>query len=182
MLAVLNGQCVYFIRWFPNHERATAVGISMGGFQLGNVVGLLITPIAMASIGISGPFILFTSLGILWLITWIFRVSSDPQESKYISKSELRMVQVGKLEPHVIKSKLPPLRLLFSKLPTWAIIFANVINNWVGFLSFSSSLHIQNLNCLSKNYFWQGYFVLLSWMPVYFKTVSTTIGGSNGLL
>jgi ACS family sodium-dependent inorganic phosphate cotransporter len=41
---------------------------------------------------------------------------------------------------------MPPFRLLFSKIPTWAIIVANVTNNW-------------------------GYFVLLSWMPVYFKTV-----------
>ncbi|KAL0333225.1 UNVERIFIED_CONTAM: putative anion transporter 3, chloroplastic [Sesamum angustifolium] len=133
-------------RWFPTNERATAVGISMGGFQLGNVVGLVLTPLAMSSIGISGPFILFTSLGFLWLMTWINRVANDPQESNSISKAELRLIQAGKSDSHVIKSKLPSLALLFSKLPTWAIVFANITNNW-------------------------GYFVLLSWMPVYFKTV-----------
>ncbi|KAH6806292.1 phosphate transporter 4 [Perilla frutescens var. frutescens] len=133
-------------RWFPNHERATAVGLSMGGFQLGNVVGLVLTPLVMTSIGISGPFVLFTSLGLLWLVTWISRVTNDPQECSSISKSELWLIQAGKADSSAIKSKPPPLTLLLSKLPTWAIILANITNNW-------------------------GYFVLLSWMPVYFKTV-----------
>ncbi|XP_049408390.1 probable anion transporter 3, chloroplastic [Solanum stenotomum] len=134
-------------RWFPCHERATAVGISMGGFHLGNVVGLVLTPLFMTSVGISGPFILFASLGLLWLTTWISRVTNDPQESNSITKAELRLIQAGKSDSSSLKKgELPPLRLLLSKMPTWAIIFANVTNNW-------------------------GYFVLLSWMPVYFKTV-----------
>ncbi|KAI3474426.1 hypothetical protein Pfo_029287 [Paulownia fortunei] len=128
--AALVGVCL--IRWFPTHERATAVGISMGGFQLGNVVGLVLTPLVMASIGISGPFFLFTSLGLLWLITWTFR-----------------LIQAGKSDSYVIKGKLPPLSLLLSKLPTWAIIFANITNNWVSFLFFFliviCSLHIQKV-------------------------------------
>ncbi|KAG6435751.1 hypothetical protein SASPL_100626 [Salvia splendens] len=133
-------------RWFPTNERATAVGMSMGGFQLGNVLGLVVTPLAISSVGISGPFILFTFLGFLWLVTWAYRVPNDPQESTCISKSELKLIQAGKSDPCQSKGKLPPLSLLFSKMPTWAIIFANITNNW-------------------------GYFVLLSWMPVYFNTV-----------
>ncbi|KAL0451057.1 UNVERIFIED_CONTAM: putative anion transporter 3, chloroplastic [Sesamum latifolium] len=123
-------------RWFPTDERATAVGISMGGFQLGNVVGLVLTPLVMASTGISGPFVLFTCLGLLWFVTWTFSVTIDPKECSSISKSELQLIQAGKSESTVIKSKLPPLSLLFSKLPTWAIIFANITNNWVEFLFF----------------------------------------------
>ncbi|PWA97546.1 phosphate transporter 4,2 [Artemisia annua] len=134
--------------WFPCNERATAVGLSMGGFHLGNVVGLVLTPIVMASVGLSGPFYLFSSLGLLWLTTWTLGVTNDPQDSPSISSSELRLIQAGKSKapPPLKKGELPPLRLLLSKMPTWAIIFANVTNNW-------------------------GYFVLLSWMPVYFKTV-----------
>ncbi|XP_073311446.1 probable anion transporter 3, chloroplastic [Primulina huaijiensis] len=134
-------------RWFPTHERATAVGISMGGFQFGNVVGLVLAPLAMSLIGgISGPFILFSSLGLLWVTIWANKVANNPQESSSISKSELRLIQAGKTASYAKNDKLPPLSLLLSKLPTWAIIFANITNNW-------------------------GYFVLLSWMPVYFKTV-----------
>ncbi|PON63711.1 Major facilitator [Trema orientale] len=133
-------------RWFPSQERASAVGISMAGFHLGNVAGLLLTPIMLSSTGISGPFVLFSSFGMLWLMTWASKVSNDPKESRFISKSELHLIQAGKTDAQVKSDKFPPLRLILSKLPTWAIIFANFTNNW-------------------------GYFVLLSWMPVYFKTV-----------
>ncbi|KAJ4704502.1 Phosphate transporter [Melia azedarach] len=134
-------------RWFPSHERASAVGICMAGFHLGNVVGLLLTPIMLSTIGISGPFILFSFLGLLWLTTWASAVTNDPQDSPFISKPELRLIQAGKTDSLVKKGNpLPSLQLLLSKLPSWAIIIANVTNNW-------------------------GYFVLLSWMPIYFRTV-----------
>ncbi|KAH7514585.1 hypothetical protein FEM48_Zijuj11G0105100 [Ziziphus jujuba var. spinosa] len=132
-------------RWFPSQERASAVGLSMAGFHLGNVTGLLLTPIMLSSMGISGPFILFSSLGLLWFITWAYKVTNHPRESNFISKLELQLIQAGKTDIPVKSGKLPPLGLLLSKLPTWAIILANITNNW-------------------------GYFVLLSWMPVYFKT------------
>ncbi|KAI9085382.1 hypothetical protein K1719_032638 [Acacia pycnantha] len=135
-------------RWFPSHERASAVGISMAGFHLGNVIGLLLTPVMLSSIGISGPFLLFSSIGFLWVLTWAYQVTNDPQDSHFISRTELRLIQAGKITYSSSKqaTNFPPLRLLLSKLPSWAIIFANAMNNW-------------------------GYFVLLSWMPVYFKSV-----------
>lgn len=109
----------------------------MGGFHLGNVVGLVLTPVVMSSIGLSGPFILFSSLGLLWLTMWATRVTNDPQDSSTIKKSELRLIQAGKTDSPTTKGKLPPLGLLLSKLPTWAIIFANVTNNWVIFCTSS---------------------------------------------
>lgn len=125
---------LFHIRWFPSHERATAVGMSMAGFHLGNVAGLVLTPIAMSSIGIAGPFIFFSSLGLLWLTTWAYGVTNDPNESQFISKSELRLIQAGKSNTSLKKGEVLPLRLLLSKLPTWAIIVANVTNNWVSWL------------------------------------------------
>ncbi|BAT84179.1 hypothetical protein LR48_Vigan03g097900 [Vigna angularis] len=133
-------------RWFPTNERASALGMSMAGFHLGNVVGLLLTPIMLSTIGISGPFILFSSLGLLWMMTWAYRVTDDPAESNFISRAEQRLIQAGKTASQKKSNKFPPVHLLLSKLPSWAIIFANAMNNW-------------------------GYFVLLSWMPVYFKSV-----------
>uniref|UniRef100_N1QYE2 Putative anion transporter 2, chloroplastic n=1 Tax=Aegilops tauschii TaxID=37682 RepID=N1QYE2_AEGTA len=133
-------------KWFPTHERATAVGLSMGGFHLGNVVSFLATPIIMSHIGLAGTFAFFASLGYLWLSVWLLNVESDPIDSRTISKSELQLILAGRSKSKVKGSKSPSLREVFSKMEMWAIIVANVINNW-------------------------GYFVLLSWMPVYFKTV-----------
>jgi len=127
-------------------ERASAVGISMAGFHMGNVVGLLLTPLMLSSIGISGPFILFASLGLLWVSTWSSGVTNNPQDSPFITRSELRLIQAGKpVQPSTNSPKPnPSLRLLLSKLPTWAIIFANVTNNWVS-LSLIVSLSEQYL-------------------------------------
>ncbi|KQK05973.1 hypothetical protein BRADI_2g23690v3 [Brachypodium distachyon] len=133
-------------KWFPTHERATAVGISMGGFHLGNVLSFLATPIIMSHIGLTGTFAFFASLGYLWLAVWLLNVESDPIDSRTISKSELQLILAGRSGSKVKGSKFPSLREVLSKMEMWAIIVANVINNW-------------------------GYFVLLSWMPVYFKTV-----------
>jgi len=133
-------------KWFPTHERATAVGISMGGFHLGNVVSFLATPIIMSHIGLTGTFAFFASLGYVWLAVWLLKVESDPIDSRTISKSELQLILAGRSKSKVKGDKFPSLREVFSKMGMWAIIVANVINNW-------------------------GYFVLLSWMPVYFKTV-----------
>jgi len=139
-------------RWFPRTERATAVGLSMAGFHLGNVISLLATPALMSYGGVFGPFVTFGLVGFLWLSVWLPAISNDPQFHPRISKSELLYIQDGNESSMSRKStsqtanRMPPFRLLFSKIPTWAIIVANVTNNW-------------------------GYFVLLSWMPVYFKTV-----------
>lgn len=140
-------------KWFPRTERATAVGLSMAGFHLGNVISLLATPALMSHGGVFGPFVTFGLLGFLWLSVWLPAISNDPQFHPRISKSELLYIQDGKKSssmsrksPSQTANRMPPFRLLFSKTPTWAIIVANVTNNW-------------------------GYFVLLSWMPVYFKTV-----------
>ncbi|XP_057519375.1 probable anion transporter 3, chloroplastic [Amaranthus tricolor] len=136
-------------RWFPIHERARAVGLSMAGFQLGNVLGLCITPFLMSLIGISGLFVLFSSFGLLWLVPWVYGVTSNPTESRFVSYSELQLIQAGKLS-HSSHSKgeNQSLRfgLLLPNMSFWAVVFSNFTNNW-------------------------GYFVLLSWMPIYFKTV-----------
>lgn len=119
-------------RWSPIHERSRAVGVSMAGFQLGNVLGLCLTPVVIALIGVSGPFILFWCLGLLWLSMWVYGVTNDPQNSTSISKAELQLILAGKSDSSVSSDKFPPVALLLSKRPSWAIIFANFTNNWVG--------------------------------------------------
>ncbi|URE11349.1 Sugar transporter [Musa troglodytarum] len=133
-------------RWFPSSERASAVGISMAGFHLGNVISFLASPIILSSIGINGAFAFFAAIGFIWLAAWTLGITNDPRDSPRISQAELQLIRAGKMDSKMENSQLPPLRYLLSKLPAWSCILANVANNW-------------------------GYFVLLSWMPVYFKTV-----------
>lgn len=105
----------------------------MGGFHLGNLLGLLLSPIMLSTMGISGPFVLFSAIGMLWVTRWVSSVTNDPRDSPFVTESELRLIQAGKSIRVGSNGKFPPLKLLLSKLPTWAIIFSNAINNWVSF-------------------------------------------------
>ncbi|XP_008785434.2 probable anion transporter 2, chloroplastic [Phoenix dactylifera] len=133
-------------RWFPGHERATAVAISMAGFHLGNVISFLVSPIILSRVGVNGSFAFFASLGFIWLSSWVFGITNDPRDSPRISQAELHLIRAGKTDSKMEACTLPSVRHLLSRTPSWAVMLANVANNW-------------------------GYFVLLSWMPVYFKTV-----------
>ncbi|KAH7284497.1 hypothetical protein KP509_34G056600 [Ceratopteris richardii] len=141
-------------RWFPRSERARAIGVTMAGFHLGSVIGLVATPLFIGIWGVDMPFLVFGLAGFLSLYLWMSFVSNDPQDHPFIKKSELHYIQNSRVG--VVKGVLMPknsgkeallsLSLLLRKLPSWAVIVANFTNNW-------------------------GYFVLLSWMPVYFNRV-----------
>ncbi|KAF7120530.1 hypothetical protein RHSIM_Rhsim13G0073600 [Rhododendron simsii] len=141
-------------RWFPQTERSRAVGLAMAGFQLGSAVGLTLSPILMSQGGLFGPFVIFGLSGFLWVLVWISATSSTPDRSRQISRYELEYIQSQsrKLQSSVIQNKsktakvIPPFRRLLSKLPTWSVIVANAMHSW-------------------------GFFVILSWMPIYFKTI-----------
>ncbi|KAJ6819352.1 putative anion transporter 3, chloroplastic [Iris pallida] len=137
-------------RWFPQLERSRAVAIAMAGFNLGSAAGLLISPIIMAKAGIFGPFVIFGLFGFFWVVVWLSATSSTPDQHPQISAYELEYINKNQ-KPHTKqrhgKSRMiPPFRKLLSKLPTWALISANAMHSW-------------------------GFFVILSWMPIYFNTI-----------
>ncbi|GAB2226087.1 hypothetical protein Droror1_Dr00021874 [Drosera rotundifolia] len=104
------------------------------------------TPRTQAHKGL-GLLFMFSSLGLIWLTSWVDRVTNDPGQCAFVSKSELDLIREGKVDISVTTDgEHPAIGLLFTKLPSLAVILANLTNNW-------------------------GYFVLLTWMPIYFQIV-----------
>lgn len=109
----------------------------MAGFQLGSAIGLTLSPILMSQGGIYGPFVIFGLSGFLWVLVWLSATSSTPERSRQISTYELQYIQNKLLMRPVLENKektnkvVPPFKQLLSKLPTWAIIFANAMHSWV---------------------------------------------------
>lgn len=140
-------------KWFPQAERARAVGIAMAGFQLGSAIGLVLSPILMSNAGVFGPFVIFGLSGFLWVVVWLSATSSIPERSPQISEYELNYILTkrqqyppsnpGKTHKALV---IPPFKRLLSKLPTWSLMVANAMHSW-------------------------GFFVILSWMPLYFNSV-----------
>ncbi|KAM1341687.1 hypothetical protein EV1_006181 [Malus domestica] len=139
-------------RWFPQTERARAVGLAMAGFTLGSAVGLMLSPILMSQGGVFGPFVIFGLSGFLWVLVWLSAASSTPNQNPQISKYELDYISNKGQKSSLVENKpktakvIPPFRRLLSKMPTWSIIVANAMHSW-------------------------GFFVILSWMPIYFNSV-----------
>ncbi|ERN09677.1 hypothetical protein AMTR_s00029p00211500 [Amborella trichopoda] len=141
-------------RWFPRTERSRAVALAMAGFQLGCAIGLIVSPIIMSQIGVFGPFVIFGLCGFLWVLVWVSATSSTPMLHPQISKYELDYIldkrpgPSGSTAMKLPKSAkgLPPFKVLLSKLPVWALMCANAMHSW-------------------------GYFIVLSWMPIYFNTI-----------
>jgi ACS family sodium-dependent inorganic phosphate cotransporter len=152
-------------RWVPSAERSRAVAGCMAGFQSGSVVGLLAAPAMLAWGGVQRPFLVFGVLGVAWAATWAFTATTFPRQSKRVNEQELvliengsAVVQVtetpsGKSDKEGVETKTKtktkteervPLKTLLRAPPVLACIFANFVNNW-------------------------GYFILLAWMPLYFK-------------
>ncbi|KAK4483115.1 hypothetical protein RD792_010294 [Penstemon davidsonii] len=139
-------------RWFPQSERSRAVGLAMAGFQLGSAIGLALSPILMSQAGIYGPFVIFGLSGFLWVLVWVSATSSSPDRCPQISLYLLSYIRNTTSVPSLLKNGpktkqiIPPFRRLLSKLPTWSLIVSNAMHSW-------------------------GFFVILSWMPIYFKMI-----------
>jgi hypothetical protein len=114
----------------------------MAGFQFGNAIGLMLSPILMSKGGIFGPFVIFGLSGFLWVLVWLSAISSTPDRSSQISKYELEYIlnKGWKSFPMENKPKtnriIPPFRRLLSKMPTWSLIIANAMHSWVLHASF----------------------------------------------
>jgi len=63
--------------WVPPDKKSLAVASVLSGFQLGTVCAYLLSPIVIERFGgWRGMFYLYGSVGILWLIPWLFFVST----------------------------------------------------------------------------------------------------------
>ena len=118
------------------------------------MVGLLAAPALLGFGGLPGPFVLFGTLGIAWAFLWAFAATTYPADNTRVSASELEYIEGGGAVKSGVQTTMKkgakgegvPFKLLLSKAPVWACITANFVNNW-------------------------GYFILLAWMPLYFKQV-----------
>jgi len=80
--------------WFPESERATAIGI----YTSGQYIGLaFLTPILVAiqtSYGWRGLFIISGVIGIVWAVVW-YTFFRQPLDHKGVNQEELQLIEAG---------------------------------------------------------------------------------------
>ncbi|WP_232474379.1 MFS transporter [Sphingomonas sp. MA1305] len=101
--------------WFPQRERALAVGLFNAGANVGAIATPLIVPAITLAYGWRMAFIATGALSIVWLIAWI-SLYRRPEEQPRLSTAELALIRSDPVTP---AGRLPWLRL-FAVRETWA--------------------------------------------------------------
>jgi ACS family hexuronate transporter-like MFS transporter len=101
--------------WFPQRERALAIGIFNAGANVGAIVTPLLVPVLVLAFGWRMAFFLTGFLGIAWIAVW-WIVYRHPAEHKRVGKAELAWIQHDPVDP---VERIPWARLLGQR-ETWA--------------------------------------------------------------
>jgi ACS family hexuronate transporter-like MFS transporter len=82
------------LEWFPEKERAAAVGFANGGSAFGALVAPPLTVWISLRWGWRGAFLATGIMGVLWLAAWLgfFRL---PRESRFVTREELEYITEG---------------------------------------------------------------------------------------
>jgi MFS transporter, ACS family, hexuronate transporter len=114
--------------WFPQRERAFAIGIFNAGSNVGAIITPLLVPFVMLAFGWQWAFVATGALSLLWLVVWI-PFYGRPAESKGLSKPELAYIES---DPYVPVKQLPWLKVLKVK-ETWAYALGKLLTDPVWF-------------------------------------------------
>jgi len=80
-------------QWFPSKEKATATGIYIASTQLAPILAPPLAIWITMAYGWRYVFFFFAIPGAILSIVWYFVVRSKPEESKFVSKSELEYIR-----------------------------------------------------------------------------------------
>ena len=117
--------------WFPNGERALAVGI----FNAGSNVGAVIAPIAVPWIALTWgwqwAFIATGAIGFAWLIFWL-AIYREPENHPKVSPAELELIRADRI---ATAQRISWLRLLRYR-QTWAFLLGKALTDpvWLFYL------------------------------------------------
>lgn len=135
-----------YSRWIPRTERSRVVALTLGGVPLGTVVGLALSGMLVARYGWASVFYVFGIAGIGMALLWWWVIRDTPQQQPGLSATERNLIEAGvECAAHQTRSPLPVGRLL-AEPAFWALVINHFCSNWI-------------------------LYVLLSWMPSYFRDV-----------
>ena len=143
-----------FGRWVPPTERARAVAFMLSGVPVGTLIGLMGSGWLVQRYGWAVPFYVFGAIGFLWLIPWFQQVDNDLTADPRLGTEEREPLQAARSTTDM--GDRAPLRRLLPRAPVTAIVAGHVAHNWT-------------------------LYVLLSWLPSYFRDVQGLSIAHSGL-
>jgi ACS family hexuronate transporter-like MFS transporter len=109
--------------WFPQKERALAMGIAIGGAALGAVIAPPLTVYLISLFGWRGAFVATGIFGGIWVLVWLV-FFHKPRKSPFITTEELALIEKDreKEEPTARKNVSVPVRSILRTRQAWGLI------------------------------------------------------------
>ncbi|DAZ98007.1 TPA: hypothetical protein N0F65_005165 [Lagenidium giganteum] len=161
--------------WYPLQERSRLVALVSSGSDLGTITALIVSPAILATSGWQRIFVCFGILSFIWVVVYSFLGASDPEHDAFISDEEKRFI-VNNRSLHGASSVRDQMAAPLSPSRS-APIHKNVDHiNWHVLLTSRPAWAIY-LAHFCYNY---GWYVLLGWIPQYFRQELHVDLGKNG--
>jgi ACS family hexuronate transporter-like MFS transporter len=103
--------------WFPQRERALAIGVLTASSNVGAIVAPLIVPVIALTLGWRMAFIITGLFTIVWLFVWL-RFYRRPREHPRVGADELALIESDRAPA----SAPAPWRWLLRQRATWAYV------------------------------------------------------------
>lgn len=84
--------------WLPPMERARALSLGLVAIPLSSVVGAPVCSYLVADFGWRTMFIAISAAGILWAFVWYFLFRDKPEDSRYVSPEEKKLIASSNLK------------------------------------------------------------------------------------
>ncbi|KAF5280927.1 hypothetical protein FQA39_LY17933 [Lamprigera yunnana] len=124
---------------FSECERSRLGSLTFAGSLLGTVIGNSVSGILIKETqSWASVFYLFGGLGVVWFIIWIFLCYSDPESHPFISDKEKQFLK-KELANISNGDKDIPWRAIWTSVPLWALIAAQIGHDW-GFFAMVTDL------------------------------------------
>ncbi|WP_298331282.1 MFS transporter [Asticcacaulis sp.] len=114
--------------WFPQKERAQAVGIFNAGTAMGPIITPLLVPAITLAFGWRAAFISIGIVTALWLVAWMI-MYRRPQEHPKVSPAELAHIQSDDAAP--TEAAAPTAKISWFKLLTFRQTWAYALGKFL---------------------------------------------------
>ncbi len=89
--------------WLPACERGVAQGVVFAGSRLGAAIGLTLTSWSVAQFGWRASFLVLSAAGLLWMAGWLLWFRNSPEESRWTSEAERRLISDEEVVRHAVE-------------------------------------------------------------------------------
>lgn len=142
-------------RWVPPEYRSRATALLVSALSLGTLFALPVTGWMVRELGWHMPFYVFGAVGLVWFVAWVALVGEHRAAAPAQAVEDAQSGSTA--TPRQAGKRHIPWARLLGLPAVWAIIVAHFASNW--------SLYL-----------------MLSWMPSYFRSTFGVSLASAGLL